>query len=152
MHKTLSTLSIGTVVQAKGTLSTFRSVRQLTLLRLGIIPDTTNEMALISSRTSFLNSTLSKHWLLTEGEQKKLYQEAQGEREEQHNRAAKRRKRDAKRREREERHARLIREEYEMEEQKRKRGAKEARSAGETLLTTKNGCSDSSLSGTIIGQ
>ncbi|KIW99761.1 uncharacterized protein Z518_10689 [Rhinocladiella mackenziei CBS 650.93] len=133
LRASMSALQIGTVVQAKGTLSAFRSVRQLTLLRLNIVPDTTHEMALISSRTQFLKSTLSKPWVVTPEEQQKLHWEAQGERDEENKHAARRRKRSIKRREREARHARLIREEYEKEEEERKRGAEEARSAGEAM-------------------
>jgi len=133
LQSTLTTLQIGTVVQAKGTLSTFRSTRQLSLLRLSIIRETTHEMALVSSRTSFLNSTLSRPWILSSADQKKLYREAQGEKEEENSRAARRRKREAKKLEREEKHARLIREQYAMEEEERRVAAQDARRAGEAL-------------------
>jgi len=129
----LSTLQIGTVVQAKGTLSTFRSARQLSLLRLSIIRETTHEMALVSARTSFLNSTLSRPWILSSADRKKLQREAQEEKEEENSRAARRRKREAKKQEREGKHARLIREQYAMEENERRAAAEEARKAGQAL-------------------
>lgn len=133
LQSTLSTLQIGTVVQAKGTLRTFHSVRQLALLRLNVIPSTTHEMALISSRSQFLSSALSHPWTLGAAEQEKLQEEAHGERDRERERARKRRKRDSKRKKREERHARQIRDVYEREEEERRRAAEEARAAGEAL-------------------
>jgi len=133
LHRTLSKVQIGTVVQAKGTLRTFRSVRQLALLRLSIVPDTTHEMALLADRTAFHATTLTRPWLLSAAEVEKLHAEAQGEKEEGNQRAQRRRKREAKRREREDRHAKQIRQEWEREETKRKHGAEEARRAGDML-------------------
>jgi len=133
LQRNVSTLTIGTVVQAKGTLSTFRSSRQLSLLRLAIVPDTTQEMALMASRITFLNSTLGKPWTLSSRQVKELQREAEGEKEEDHNRAARRRKRETMKQQREERHARLIREAYEKEEQDRRRASDEAKVAGESL-------------------
>lgn len=133
LQTTLSQVRLGTVVQAKGTLTTFRNVRQLSLLRLTIVPSTTHEMALISSRTDFLSTTLSRPWTLSTSQQAHLRAEAQDEKEEEVQRAGKRRKREAKRQKREERHARLVREEYEAEEVERSREAEEARRAGQAL-------------------
>ncbi|KAK7900266.1 hypothetical protein LTR67_004012 [Exophiala xenobiotica] len=133
LQRNVSTLTIGTVVQAKGTLSTFRSSRQLSLLRLAIVPDTTHEMALIASRITFLNSTLENPWTLSSSRLKELQKEAEGEKEQDHMRAVRRRKREAMKHQREERHTRLIREAYEKEEQDRRRAADEAKVAGEVL-------------------
>ncbi|KIY01953.1 uncharacterized protein Z520_02091 [Fonsecaea multimorphosa CBS 102226] len=133
LQHTLSLLDIGTTVQAKGTLATFRSTRQLSLLRLNILPTTTHELALIASRTQFLSSTLSRPWILTREEQRKLRDEAQNERDDDIQRARKRKTREVKRREREERHRQTIDKEYEREEMQRKKEAEEAREWGEVL-------------------
>ncbi|EXJ92227.1 hypothetical protein A1O3_00777 [Capronia epimyces CBS 606.96] len=133
LHETLSALQIGTVVQAKGTISTFRSTRQLTLLRLSIVPDTTHEMALMSARTSFIKSTLSKPWVLSLDDQRRLSREARDDREQGHRHAARKRERQAKLQERERRHARLIQEQYEAEEKQRAKAADATRRAGHAL-------------------
>ncbi|OAP65042.1 hypothetical protein AYL99_01014 [Fonsecaea erecta] len=134
LQHTLSLLDIGTTVQAKGTLTTFRSTRQLSLLRLNILPTTSHEMALIASRTQFLSSTLSRPWLLTREEQRKLRDDAQHERDDDIERAKKRKTREVKRKEREERHRHIIEKEYEREEMQRKAEGEEARKWGEVLL------------------
>ncbi|KIW34541.1 uncharacterized protein PV07_01318 [Cladophialophora immunda] len=133
LQDTLSLLDIGTTVQAKGTLTTFRSTRQLSLLRLDILPTTTHEMALIASRTQFLSSTLSRPWVLTREEQRKLRDEAQHERADDIERAKKRKTRETKRRDREERHRQIIEKEYEKEEIQRQKEGQEARKWGEVL-------------------
>ncbi|KIW39151.1 uncharacterized protein PV06_08953 [Exophiala oligosperma] len=134
LHRTLPHLKIGTVVQAKGTLSTFRSCRQLSLLRLNVVADTAREMALVASRTSFLTSTLSKPWDLSPGESQNLRSEAEGERARETERAHRRRRREVRERRREERHARIIAKAYERDEGHRARAADEARIAGEAVL------------------
>ncbi|KAL2437178.1 hypothetical protein ABEF95_016695 [Exophiala dermatitidis] len=133
LHATLSKLHVGAVVQAKGTLSTFRSVRQLTLLRLTVLPDTAHEMALIASRTAFCKSTLSKPWVLSAHELKSLSGEAQDEKDQGQRRAARRRERLKRLEQREQRHAIHIREQYEADEKRRLKAANAARRAGEIL-------------------
>ncbi|KAH0847193.1 hypothetical protein AYO21_02581 [Fonsecaea monophora] len=133
LQRTLSLLDIGSTVQAKGTLSTFRSTRQLSLLRLNILFTTNHEMALIASRTQFLLSTLSKPWVLTREEQRKLRDDAHRERNDDIDRAKRRKAREAKRKEREERHRHAIEKEYDMEEILRKKEADEARKWGQAL-------------------
>ncbi|KAL2406965.1 hypothetical protein ABEF95_003405 [Exophiala dermatitidis] len=133
LQATLSKLHVGAVVQAKGTLSTFRSVRQLTLLRLTVLPDTAHEMALISSRTAFCKSTLSKPWVLSADELKSLAREAQDEKDQGQRRAARRRERLKGLEQREQRHAKHIREQYEADEKRRMKAANAARRAGEIL-------------------
>ncbi|KAJ9612926.1 hypothetical protein H2200_002867 [Cladophialophora chaetospira] len=137
LQSTLSRLTIGTVVQAKGTLSTFRQTRQLSLLRLNILPSTTHELALISSRSQFCSSTLSKPWVVSREEQRRLCLEAQGDRDEEIEWARKRRKHEQKKRDREERHRKTIGQDYEREEEERKQEAEEARKAGEEWTKTK---------------
>lgn len=133
LHATIARLDIGTVVQAKGVITTFRSVRQLHLIRLFIVPTTSDELRLISSRSQFFSSTLSRPWELSSRKQKALLQEAQGEHEGKNQRERKRRERTQMLKEREERHARRIRREYEREEEERKKGADQARLAAEKM-------------------
>jgi hypothetical protein len=133
LQTALSTMTIGTVVQAKGTITTFRSERQLSLIRLKILPTTSHELALISSRTQFLESTLSHPWVLSRREQKQLQQEAHGEHEAQNVRERRRKRRQVKMREREERHTKQIRDEYEDDELARSTAAEEAKLDGEKV-------------------
>lgn len=137
LHATLARLDIGTVVQAKGIITTFRSVRQLKLIRLSIVPTTSHELSLISSRSQFVSSTLSRPWVVSSQKQKTLLLEAQGEHEGKNERERKRRERRELLGEREERHARRIRREYEREEQERKKSAEHARVAAERMLKEK---------------
>jgi hypothetical protein len=64
----LATLQIGSTVRAKGTLSRFRDVTQLQLLRLDVLADTSAEAAHIAARTAFFEHVLSKPWVLTRAE------------------------------------------------------------------------------------
>ncbi len=131
LQSTLKTLTIGTVVQAKGTLTTFRKTRQLTLLRLNILPSTAHELVLISSRSEFYTSTLTKPWNLSREEQRKLRAAAQGEKDEELEHAKRRRKREQQKWDREERHRKVIEGEYAKEEEERAGAAEEARRCGE---------------------
>jgi len=133
LHALLPTLAIGTVVQAKGTVTTFRSTRQLHLIRLSLVRTSTDELQLISSRTKFLASTLSKPWVVPPSVQTRLLKEAQGEIENQSARAKRYQLRQVKKRAWESRHAREIAEEYAREEAERHKAAEMARRAGEAL-------------------
>lgn len=134
LHNNISRLEVGTVVQAKGVITTFRSVRQLRLIRLFIVPTTSHELKLIRSRSRFLSSTLSKPWELSTRKQKALLQEAQGEHDGKNEREKRRRERRKMLQEREERHARRIQRDYEREEEERRKGAEEARSAANEMV------------------
>jgi hypothetical protein len=133
LQSTLSHLEIGTVVQAKGTLTTFRQTRQLSLIRLNVLPSTTHEMALVSSRSQFYASTLSRPWILSREEQTNLRTAALGERDEAVELARRKRKREHNKRAREERHRITIEQEYAREEEERKREADEAKKWGDEL-------------------
>ena len=135
--KTLSTLTLGTTVQAKGTLSTFRKIRQLTLLRLNALSSTSQEMTLIASRTEFISSTLSKPWVLSTKEQRKLRMEMQDDKDDEVERARKWRKKEQKKRDREERHEKVVGEDYERDEGERQRQAQKARRYGEKLKASR---------------
>ncbi|OCT44302.1 OB-fold nucleic acid binding protein [Cladophialophora carrionii] len=133
LQTTLSLLRIGTVVQAKGTLTIFRQTRQLSLIRLNVLPSTTHEMALVSSRSQFYASILSRPWILSQEEQIRLRMVAQGERDEAVELARKRRKREHHKRAREERHRKVIEQEYARDEEARRKEAAEAKKRGDVL-------------------
>jgi hypothetical protein len=126
----LSRIGVGSVVKVKGTISTFRSVRQIALERLEIVPDTSAEVRFWIQRTQLLTDVLSKPWKLSAERQKQLLKEAQGEAEDGKERAARRVKRLAKERRREKRHAEKIAKAYEAEERQRRRVAEEMRQHG----------------------
>lgn len=126
----LSHIDVGSVVKVKGTISAFRSVRQIALERLEIVPDTNAEVRFWIQRTQLLTGVLSKPWNLSAERQKQLRKEAEGEAEGGKERAARRVKRLAKERRREKRHADKIAKAYEAEERERNRVAEEMRRHG----------------------
>lgn len=129
----LSNLSIGTIIQAKGSITTFRSTRQLNLLRLTIIPNTATETLHIEARTRTLLTILCKPWTVSPEQQAKLLQRAQGVDEEGRRRRLRLRDRERRQAEREERYARRIEREYEVEERERERAGEKVREAGVRL-------------------
>ncbi|KAF2675718.1 hypothetical protein K458DRAFT_471200 [Lentithecium fluviatile CBS 122367] len=73
-------VDIGTVINAKATLSEFRGAKQLELKRIRIV-STTNEEAQAWAETAvFKQATLSKPWRLTSVEHKKITKEIKLER------------------------------------------------------------------------
>ncbi len=129
----LTTLTIGSTVLAKGTLSRFRSSLQLNLLRLTPITPI-QELRLISSRTTFLLSTLGKPWSLSPSTQSKLLNKATGERDEENDRAVRARKVRESRERREKRHTERISREWEEEQKARAREAETARQDGVEVM------------------
>lgn len=132
----LSTLDSGTCIVAKGTLTTYRSIRQLTLHRLSVIRSTTEELTHISSRTSFLLSTLSKPWTLPSSQQKRLQADAEAEHVRDRTRAR-------RRMQREEYIEGKVLAEWNAEEAKRVEEAEKARQNGEVVmqeLTKRRNC------------
>ena len=129
----MSHLDIGTVVKAKGTITTFRNVRQIQLERITVIPDTNAEMRFWDQRTTLLVDVLSKPWTLSEDKQKKLHKEAQGEEEHDKGRTKRRREREAKKLAREKKDAQRIARNYEREERERQLAAEEAKKDGMAL-------------------
>jgi hypothetical protein len=123
-------VDLGSVVKVKGTVTTFRSVRQIALERLEIVPDTNAEVRFWTQRTQLFVDVLSKPWVVSVDEQARLLKEAEGKVEDTKGRAAKREKRLAKERTREKRHAEEIAKAYEMEEKGRERAAERARADG----------------------
>jgi hypothetical protein len=133
LQQNLSCLQIGTVVQAKGTLTTFRQTRQLSLLRLFIVHSTAKELALISDRTRFYTSTLCKPWHLSARKLDHLRRQRDADEKDKDESAERKRRRKQQRREREERHAKMLEQEYERDEELRRGGADEAKWWGEML-------------------
>ncbi|KAJ5613163.1 hypothetical protein N7510_006357 [Penicillium lagena] len=115
----ITTLTPGTSVRVKGTLSQFRSRMQLNLERYELIRDTNAEMEFLDSRLRFLVEVLSKPWVLLDSEIEGLRIEAEhdGMKIGEEKRRADKRAR--KRKEREERDQRLIARRYEKEERRR---------------------------------
>ena len=130
LQSVLAKLDVGTVVQAKGTLSTFRHVRQISLKRIKIVPDTNAEMLLIAARTRTLVEQFSTPWIVSTNTQQRLLAEAQGEKYEASTRAARKSDRERRRAERAEKHAAKIQEDYAKEELMRQAEAAEAHVAG----------------------
>jgi hypothetical protein len=128
--KVLSRIDIGSVVKVKGTISAFRSVRQIALERLEVVLDTNAEVRFWTQRTQLFADVLSKPWKLSAEEQKRLLKEAEGEVEDSKERAARRVQRQAKDERREKRHAEKIAKAYEVEDWERNRVAEEVRQHG----------------------
>ena len=126
----LSRIDIGSVVKVKGTVSAFRSVRQITLKRLEVVSHTNAEVRFWTQRTQLLTDVLSKPWKLSAEMQKRLLKEADGEVEDNKERAARRVERLAKDQRREKRHAEKIAKAYEIDERERKRVAGSMRHHG----------------------
>jgi Telomere regulation protein Stn1 len=124
---------IGTVVQVKGTISTFREVRQLNIERLSVVSSTNYEVLVIAARTKFLEEVLMKPWVVSPNRQKQLLKEAQGEKQKvkqkQSERTVRLKERARKLEERDKRHAEKIAKKYEAEEDRRKKDAEEAKQA-----------------------
>jgi hypothetical protein len=130
-------IDIGTVVQVKGTVTSFRDVRQIQIERLNIIPTTNQELMLIAARTKFLEEILMKPWVVSPNRQKRLYKDAQGELRKDSEKVALLRQRQKKLEERELRHAGRIAKEYARDEERRAKDAEVARQAGRDLQLQK---------------
>ena len=129
----LEKLECGAVVQAKGTLSSFRQRLQINLKRLNVIQDTNTELLHIQARSHYLLTVLNVPWTLTVEAQDNLLSQAKGG-DEAVLRQAKRGKDRAKcREEREKRDAQEITSMYESDERGRTVGAERAKEAGVTL-------------------
>jgi hypothetical protein len=129
----LSHIDVGSVVKVKGTISAFRSVRQIALERLEVVLDTNAEVRFWTQRTQLFADVLLKPWKLSVEEQKQLLKEAEGEVEDLKERAARRVERLAKEQKRKKRHAEKIAKAYEVEERERQRVAEQMRQHGLSL-------------------
>ncbi|KAL9622308.1 MAG: hypothetical protein Q9160_003319 [Pyrenula sp. 1 TL-2023] len=114
-------IELGSVIKVKGTITTFRDIRQIHLERVAIQLDTEAEVEFWKQRLQTFQGVLSKPWRLSKQQQKKL-QEAEG-------RAERRRERSSRQAAREEKDADRIVRYYEKEEQKRAQGAEVAKDA-----------------------
>lgn len=72
IHIDKQVLEIGTVVKAKGTISTFRNLRQIELKRIWIVRSTAEEMAEWVEGAKFKGEVLSKPWVLSQEQLKNL--------------------------------------------------------------------------------
>jgi hypothetical protein len=117
--ETPSRIDIGSVVKVKGTIGTFRSVRQIALERIEFIIDTNSKVRFRMQRAQLFADVLSKPWTLSAEEQKRLLKEAEGKVEDNKEKAARGVERLAKKQRREKRHAEDIAKAYEIEEQER---------------------------------
>lgn len=126
----INSVDIGTVVQVKGTITTFRDARQIQIERLSVVPTTNHEVRLAAARIKFLEEVLTKPWVLSPNRQKRLFREAQGEKRKESEKAVMLKQRQKRLEDREKRHAERITKEYEREEEQRKKDAEVARQAG----------------------
>ena len=105
----------------KGTISTFRSVRQIALECVEIIPDTNSEVRFRTQRTQLFADVLSKPWTLSAEEQKRLLKGAEGKVEDNKEKATRQVERLAKKQRREKRHVEKIAKAYEIEDKRERR-------------------------------
>jgi Telomere regulation protein Stn1 len=130
----IASIDVGSVIQVRGKIATFRDIRQIRLERIAIVPDTNAEMHFWEQRTKMKAEILSTPWKLSPDEQSRLLMAVEGHSTAERVQALKRQQRDAARRAREERHALMIARKYEKEEVKRAHAAEAARKAGELLM------------------
>ena len=143
-------VDIGTVLQVKGTVTSFQrrqalentlkgaskheaATRQITLARLVVVHDTNQELALIAARNKLHQDVLTKPWQLTKKEQQVRYRKAAGDVEKKRTHAKKLVEKRKQAHEEEHKDEEAIAAEYEMEERLREEEAAKARKAGEDL-------------------
>ncbi|KIV92444.1 hypothetical protein PV10_03741 [Exophiala mesophila] len=129
----LPVLDLGTTVQVKGTLSSFRKTLQINLKRIFLVPSTAHELAHIRSRNDFFRSTLSIPWALSERRQRHLLRQANEEAVTRRDREKRRRKRQLAREQQEILDQQLIVRQWEEEEKTREKDALEANLSGNAL-------------------
>ncbi|KAF3480533.1 OB-fold nucleic acid binding domain-containing protein [Arthroderma uncinatum] len=128
-HEPLDITSLvpGVIVKLKGTVITFRSMRQLHLERFVLLPDMAGEMQFWEERTRFLVDVLNTPWYLTPTQVEQLRVEGAGEEEKKMRKTRVREKdrvkMEARRKEMEERDRERIVRRYEREEEIRRKYA-----------------------------
>ena len=139
----LDRLQIGSSVRVKGTISTFRSRRQLNLLRMDRLVDTNAEMRLVAARTAFHAKVLSRPWRLRSKKKAELLSLEQGDKvvqsKDRVEQQAKRREWKKKLEDREKQHEKAIVDEWEVEEIKREKAAKRAQRDGVRSMERRRG-------------
>ena len=100
----LTGFDVGSVVKAKGGLSTFRGVKQLTLERLTHITSTTAEARAWAENTAFRRDVLDRPWVVSVDDQRNLKKEAEGREDGETGRRKRREKKEERRRERKRAH------------------------------------------------
>ncbi|EFQ99272.1 OB-fold nucleic acid binding domain-containing protein [Nannizzia gypsea CBS 118893] len=126
----ISSLVPGVVAKFKGTVVTFRGMRQLHLERFVLLPDMAREMKFWEERTRFLVDVLSVPWHLTEEQVEQLRIEGAGLEEKKIKRSRareERARRDKKTAEREEKDYERIVRRYQREEEVRRKYAELSR-------------------------
>lgn len=126
----ITSLTPGTTIKVKGTLSTFRATIQLQLERVFAVPDTNAEVRFLDQRIRFLVEVLSMPWVLTGEEIERLRRDAEEEDERVEEEQERARKRQRKNVEREERDQRRIQKLWEREERVREKEAVSCQDAG----------------------
>ncbi|KAL9115138.1 MAG: hypothetical protein Q9227_000932 [Pyrenula ochraceoflavens] len=127
--RVMQELDVGSVVKLKGTISTFRNVRQITLERISIVEDTNAEARFWQERIQLFNDVLSKPWSLSVKQRNALLTRYEEQNARNALQAAKSKEHENRRLAREERHEERIARRYARDEMKRTQGAEEAKRA-----------------------
>lgn len=75
----LTGFDVGSIVKAKGGISTFRGVKQITLERLTPIRSTTEEVRTWMENSAFRRDVLDRPWVVSAEDQRRLKKEAEGQ-------------------------------------------------------------------------
>ncbi|EZF32814.1 hypothetical protein H109_07475 [Trichophyton interdigitale MR816] len=127
----IQSLVPGVIAKFKGTVITFRNIKQLHLERFVLLPDMAGEMRFWEERTRFLIDVLSVPWYLTSEQVEQLRIEGVGLEEKQRKRSKARelekQRRERKRAEREEKDYERIVRRYQREEEVRRKYTESSR-------------------------
>ena len=79
-NRTLSLIpfSLGSIIKAKGSITTFRGVRQLSLERIFMVKDTAEEARCWAENTAFTREVLEKEWVVGKEEERRWKRRAEG--------------------------------------------------------------------------
>ena len=131
---TLTSIDVGSIIKVKGKVGTFRDTRQIQLERIAVVTDTNAEIHFWEQRTKLKVEVLSKPWIVSLVEQRRLLKVAGGRHQSDRVQMLKRKEREVARLARERRGEAKIAKQYEKEEVKRRDAAEAARLAGEMLM------------------
>lgn len=118
-------VDVGTVLAAKGTLSSFRGVRQLELRRARVLATTREEVAEWREMGEFRREVLGRPWALSREERERVKREVGRERREREAEGRRRAEREGRERDRAERRAERRRQREERHEKRAERKARE---------------------------
>ena len=74
----LTPFSLGSIIKAKGSITTFRGIRQLSLERIFMVKDTAEEARCWAENTAFTRDVLEKPWVVGDEEERKWRRRAEG--------------------------------------------------------------------------